>query len=136
MFPVPNPDAGFTRTFASGKKNTEDMSNHQPLHIEDGLDVRITTAAQSLRSRLERMLEVMEVHDGKALGEVAAVRVPLCRLSSLDFVTGIFPETKAKKYKDQLAVCKPCALRVDCLNFAVSTGQRFGVWGGKMPNQR
>ena len=96
----------------------------------------IDTAAFNLRGRLEHMLEVMAVHDGKALGEVAAVRVPLCRLSTLDFVTGIFPGTSPRKYEAQLGVCKPCQLKQDCLDFAVSTNQRFGVWGGRMPKDR
>ena len=97
---------------------------------------QIDTAASALRGRLEQMLEVMAVHDGKALGEVAANRVPLCRLSTLDFVTGIFPGTSPKRFKAQLAVCKPCLLRVDCLDFAQSTNQRFGIWGGTMPKDR
>ena len=136
MFPVPDKNAGFTETFASETETPTMSRTKQPLQIDDGFDVQIDTAAHALRSRREHMLEVMAVHDGRSLGEVAAVRVPLCRLSSLDFVTGIFPGTSPKKYTAQLAVCKPCRLKQDCLDFAVSTGQRFGVWGGTMPKDR
>jgi WhiB family transcriptional regulator, redox-sensing transcriptional regulator len=32
---------------------------------------------------------------------------------------------------DALAMCSICPAREACLAFAVDTGQRFGVWGGK-----
>lgn len=28
------------------------------------------------------------------------------------------------------AVCRLCPVQTECLNFALRTGQRFGVWGG------
>lgn len=27
--------------------------------------------------------------------------------------------------------CVPCPIRVDCMEFAVSSGEEFGVWGGR-----
>ncbi|HYB88349.1 MAG TPA: WhiB family transcriptional regulator [Streptosporangiaceae bacterium] len=34
------------------------------------------------------------------------------------------------------AVCARCEVRHECLAFALSTGQRHGVWGGTSPNER
>jgi WhiB family transcriptional regulator, redox-sensing transcriptional regulator len=30
-----------------------------------------------------------------------------------------------------VAICATCAVRDDCLTFAVRTGQQYGVWGGQ-----
>ncbi|HEY7142897.1 MAG TPA: WhiB family transcriptional regulator [Streptosporangiaceae bacterium] len=34
------------------------------------------------------------------------------------------------------AVCGRCAVRRECLGFAVSTGQEHGVWGGTSEDER
>lgn len=34
------------------------------------------------------------------------------------------------------AVCARCALRVDCLDYALETDQQDGVWGGTTPWER
>lgn len=101
---------------------------------------RIDTAAYALRSRLEHMLDTIGVRDGKA-GEVAAVRVPLCLNTELDFVSSgngwpIGPTTSPKKYQAQLAVCRACALREQCLNIALKEKRKYGIWGGMMPKER
>ena len=33
-------------------------------------------------------------------------------------------------------VCADCLVRLDCLDYAVATGQRFGIWGGTDENER
>jgi WhiB family transcriptional regulator, redox-sensing transcriptional regulator len=35
-----------------------------------------------------------------------------------------------------IATCRVCPVRIECLTFAVTTGQSFGVWGGTMPSER
>jgi WhiB family transcriptional regulator, redox-sensing transcriptional regulator len=30
-----------------------------------------------------------------------------------------------------IAICESCAVRDDCLTFAVRTGQQYGIWGGQ-----
>jgi WhiB family redox-sensing transcriptional regulator len=32
---------------------------------------------------------------------------------------------------EAIAICASCAVRDDCLTFAVRTGQQFGIWGGQ-----
>lgn len=34
------------------------------------------------------------------------------------------------------AVCATCPIRVECLDYAVSNGERWGVWGGLTPQER
>ena len=34
------------------------------------------------------------------------------------------------------AMCLGCPVRVQCLDFAVATGELFGVWGGTTPRER
>jgi hypothetical protein len=36
---------------------------------------------------------------------------------------------------DALAMCRLCPVRAACLAYAVETGQVFGIWGGKTPEQ-
>lgn len=37
---------------------------------------------------------------------------------------------------DAKQVCRRCPVRVDCLAYAVGTGQEFGVFGGLTPDER
>ena len=34
------------------------------------------------------------------------------------------------------AVCQACPVRSDCLQFAITTNQEFGVWGGTSEEER
>jgi len=34
-----------------------------------------------------------------------------------------------------LAVCAACPVRADCLAYAVTTGQEYGIWGGRTQQQ-
>lgn len=33
-------------------------------------------------------------------------------------------------------ICKDCFVRQECLEFALSTNERFGIWGGKSARER
>jgi len=39
--------------------------------------------------------------------------------------------TKAAK-----AICRACDVQAECLSYAITNGERDGVWGGKAPKQR
>lgn len=51
-----------------------------------------------------------------------------------------FPEGTTGPAQDQTdeakAVCRPCEVRLECLAWAVKTGERIGVWGGLDPAER
>lgn len=34
------------------------------------------------------------------------------------------------------SVCAACPVRLDCLNYALDTGERFGIWGGLDDGER
>ncbi len=34
------------------------------------------------------------------------------------------------------AICRPCPVRLHCLQWALDTGQEAGVWGGLSENER
>lgn len=46
-----------------------------------------------------------------------------------------FPE-KGQSTKDAKATCGQCLVRAECLTYALDTGQRFGVWGGRSERER
>lgn len=46
-----------------------------------------------------------------------------------------FPE-KGSPVAEAVKICQKCEVRVECLDFAIATKQRFGVWGGKTERER
>lgn len=46
-----------------------------------------------------------------------------------------FPQNKSQE-KTALAICGICPVRQDCLDHALATNERFGVWGGTTEKQR
>lgn len=46
-----------------------------------------------------------------------------------------FPERGAST-KEGKAVCGGCEVRLDCLEFALTTDQKFGIWGGCSERER
>ena len=39
-------------------------------------------------------------------------------------------------YREALALCERCEVRVECLRYAIEAGETDGVWGGVPPNGR
>jgi WhiB family redox-sensing transcriptional regulator len=50
----------------------------------------------------------------------------LCRQTDTEL---FFPE-RGGSTQDAKDVCLACEVRTSCLNYALNTGQNFGVWGG------
>lgn len=46
-----------------------------------------------------------------------------------------FPE-KGKSSAEAKLVCRRCPVTEECLEFAIVTRQKFGVWGGLSPDER
>ncbi len=46
-----------------------------------------------------------------------------------------FP-AKGAQVKAAKAVCGRCPVAADCLDYALATGQKHGIWGGLSVNQR
>lgn len=46
-----------------------------------------------------------------------------------------FPE-KGGSTREAKAVCKVCAVREECLSYALKSDERFGIWGGLSERER
>lgn len=46
-----------------------------------------------------------------------------------------FPEKGGGTRKPK-RICRMCEVRTECLEYALETGQRFGIWGGLSPQER
>lgn len=63
---------------------------------------------------------------------------PTWRLSALCAQTDpelFFPE-KGGSTAQAKSICRHCEVRTACLDHALTTGQRDGIWGGLSPRQR
>jgi WhiB family redox-sensing transcriptional regulator len=60
-----------------------------------------------------------------------------CRSTDPDL---FFPAGSGKDSLDQInaakAVCVACAVRAACLEYALSTRQEYGIWGGASEDER
>jgi hypothetical protein len=48
----------------------------------------------------------------------------------------VFEPRQGESFEPARAVCGECAHRVECLSWALDTGQEFGMWGGLTPEER
>lgn len=46
-----------------------------------------------------------------------------------------FPERGAST-RAAKAICRECQVREECLEFAITTGEKFGIWGGLSERER
>ena len=46
-----------------------------------------------------------------------------------------FPERGAST-REAKAVCHGCTVRLDCLEYALANGEKFGIWGGLSERER
>lgn len=46
-----------------------------------------------------------------------------------------YPERGAST-REAKAVCRGCTVRDDCLEYALSNGEKFGIWGGLSERER
>jgi WhiB family redox-sensing transcriptional regulator len=46
-----------------------------------------------------------------------------------------FPERGAST-RAAKAICGECLVRAECLEFAITTGEKFGIWGGMSERER
>ena len=46
-----------------------------------------------------------------------------------------FPERGASTRKAK-TICRECSVRVDCLEFAITSSEKFGIWGALSERER
>jgi WhiB family redox-sensing transcriptional regulator len=76
------------------------------------------------------MLE--ELREALVVGDLSWQDGANCRGANADL---FFPERGAST-RAAKAICRECAVRADCLEFAISTGEKFGIWGGMSERER
>ena len=55
-----------------------------------------------------------------------------CRGADADL---FFPERGASTRKAK-AICAACDVRQECLDYAITSGEKFGIWGGMSERER
>jgi WhiB family redox-sensing transcriptional regulator len=60
-----------------------------------------------------------------------------CATAELDlfFPTG-HGITTGRRTRTAIQLCAGCEVRRQCLEFAVTTGEEYGIWGGTTPEER
>ena len=46
-----------------------------------------------------------------------------------------FPE-RGSSTREAKEVCRGCVVRIDCLEYAIANGEKFGIWGGMSERER
>ena len=83
--------------------------------------------------------EVVPVEDDVVYeqeGEVGWFKEASCRGGDVNIFFPLAEGDCKPKYKPALLVCKNCSVKTECLDYAVRTNQRDGVWGMTTPHQR
>lgn len=52
------------------------------------------------------------------------------------FFTDVFGAVAATLAREAKQCCAGCPVRADCLEWAISTGEAYGIWGGTTPDER
>ncbi len=110
-------------------------------------DRQLAEHATTTTANLERWLEVKEgpkTYDPHVLPEYAGPDWPqhgLCRDAPGDWVDLIEPrrtnrKTIRQRKRYELEMCRLCPVQVPCLDFALTTNQTEGIWGGTLPDDR
>lgn len=49
-----------------------------------------------------------------------------------------FPNQNVRRIAEAAAkrICNECAIKNDCLAYAIESNQRFGIWAGTLPSER
>jgi WhiB family redox-sensing transcriptional regulator len=61
----------------------------------------------------------------------------VAKANCLGIETSLFyPDRGSEKAHDAKNVCYGCAVREECLSYALKIGERYGIWGGTSERQR
>lgn len=94
------------------------LQRHSRVPSEEGLDLNTTTGLPTIGAPV--------------LEERPWAVYSACREADPEI---FFASTRADE-RAAVAVCSTCAVADQCLEFAIETRERFGVWGGTSERQR
>ena len=91
----------------------------------------VSMGRRKVRTRVEEayMSELLEMDDDGALGWQERA---LCAQTDPE---AFFPE-KGGSTREAKKVCLSCDVRGECLEYALSNDERFGIWGGLSERER
>ena len=49
---------------------------------------------------------------------------------------GLFYPARGESTREAKDICAGCLVRVECLDYALTAGEKFGIWGGKSERER
>ncbi len=75
---------------------------------------------------LEKLVEVLDLQD------LSWQDLANCRGADADL---FFPERGAST-RTAKSICRECTVQADCLEFAIVSGEKFGIWGGLSERER
>jgi WhiB family redox-sensing transcriptional regulator len=64
------------------------------------------------------------------------VRSWVLRANCVGIDAELFFPDRGEPTRHAKAVCAGCEVRAECLDYALETGQKFGVWGGTSERER
>ena len=106
-------------------------------------DLLLTSANHTGVMRSQRRLSSRWVEEVRHVAEMALV--PLSDVEELEWQEralcaqtdpeAFFPE-KGGSTREAKKVCLSCDVRVECLEYALSQDERFGIWGGLSERER
>ena len=73
-----------------------------------------------------------ELWDSLQLDGLAWQDLANCRGADPDL---FFPERGAST-RQAKGICRECVVREDCLEFAITSSEKFGIWGGMSERER
>jgi WhiB family redox-sensing transcriptional regulator len=81
---------------------------------------------------------VIDVRDpiARLLAESLAAQAWMSRAACVDVDPGLFFPARGQSCGPAKAICGGCEVRADCLEYALTVGERFGIWGGTSEHER
>ena len=73
-----------------------------------------------------------ELRQAVVIGDLSWEDDANCRGANADL---FFPERGAST-RTAKSICRECRVKGDCLEFAIRTGEKFGIWGGMSERER
>jgi WhiB family transcriptional regulator, redox-sensing transcriptional regulator len=89
----------------------------------------MSVSSRSLETRLGRWIDLAACRGTVTSADEDVFFAP--DLEELGWDRGLATRVAATREQQALAVCDRCPVQVECLAYAVTTRQQYGVWGGK-----
>lgn len=101
-------------------------------HPWDGKEVMNMASEANRTSSLARLFRAEPENDWRRLAACKGVD------PELFFSSDDLPDKRERIERESAAkaICLRCTVRTDCLDYAVTAGERYGIWGGLNAQER